>query len=275
MGSLFVVGTPIGNLEDVTYRAVRVLGQVTLIAAEDTRTTRKLLAHYGLKTPVTSYNEHNRRKKTPYLLARLEEGDVALVSEAGTPGISDPGQELIARCIESGITVVTVPGPSAIVSALAVSGMATKEFLFVGFLPRTSPQRRRFLKAVARVPWSLVLFESPHRLLGALEDMNDVLGDRRAVVCREMTKLYEEVFRGTLSEIRDHFVEPRGEFTLILQRYEGPAEETDEKSEDLRKLAETLSKQGLSTRDAVSRLTRLTVATRRQAYRALLQSKDG
>ncbi len=217
MGSLYVVATPIGNLEDITLRAIRVLGEVGLIAAEDTRTTRKLLSRYEIKTPLTSYHDHNKRAKIPFLLRTLKEKDVALVSEAGMPCISDPGYRIVLRAIEEGIPVIPVPGCSAVITALAVSGLPPDQFLYLGYLPRKRNQRRRLLESVSKEMRTLVAFESPHRFRGSLEDIQATLGERHMAVCRELTKFYEEVFRGTVSDALDHFTKPRGEFTLVIE----------------------------------------------------------
>ncbi|MBI4233803.1 MAG: 16S rRNA (cytidine(1402)-2'-O)-methyltransferase [Chloroflexi bacterium] len=214
--TLYVVATPIGNLEDVTLRALRVLREVRLIAAEDTRTTRKLLTHFDVSTPVTSFHEHNKEAKLPALLAALKEGDLAVVSEAGVPGISDPGLELVAAAIQQGFPVVPVPGPSAVTTALAVSGFPADRFTALGFLPRRRKERQRLLAALVGEPRTLVAFEAPHRLRSTLEDLWETLGDRPIAVCRELTKLHEEVFRGTAQEALAHFTEPRGEFTLVV-----------------------------------------------------------
>ncbi len=218
MGTLYLVGTPIGNLEDASYRAVRILGEVSLIAAEDTRRTRILLQHYGLNTPLTSYYEHNKLTKLEHLLDRLEEQDIALVSEAGMPGISDPGFELVRAAIQRDIAVVPVPGPSAIVVALAASGLPTDQFTYLGFLPRKSGDRRRRLASVAAATRTIIAYESPHRLLACLADILEVLGDRPLAVGRELTKLHEEFVRGPVSEVQTHFTAhpPRGEFTLVI-----------------------------------------------------------
>jgi 16S rRNA (cytidine1402-2'-O)-methyltransferase len=217
MSVLYVIATPIGNLEDISLRALRLLREVNLIAAEDTRTTRSLLKAYDIKTPLTSYHEHSRRAKLDYLLDHLENEDVALVSEAGMPGLSDPGYDLIVAAIERRITVVPVPGASSVITALVVSGLPTDQFLYIGFLPRRKGQRQRLLASIGEERGTIVAFETPHRLAEALSDIEEILGDRRICVCRELTKVHEEVFRGKLSEAREHFVEPRGEFSLVIE----------------------------------------------------------
>jgi len=214
---LYAVATPIGNLEDISLRALRCLREVELIAAEDTRTTRHLLNFYNIETAVTSYHEHSKRAKLDQLLDCLEKGDVAVVSEAGMPGLSDPGYRLIAAAIGRGISVVPVPGASAVTAALVVSGLPTDQFIYLGFLPRRQGQRQRLLNSIAGEPRTIVAFESPHRLKGTLSDIQETLGDRRLAICRELTKVYEEVFRGKVSEAREHFTEPRGEFTLVIE----------------------------------------------------------
>jgi 16S rRNA (cytidine1402-2'-O)-methyltransferase len=190
---------------------------VKLIAAEDTRKTRYLLNAYNIKTPLTSYHEHSKRAKLDYLLDYLEKEDLALVSEAGMPGLSDPGYELIVAAIERGISVVPIPGASAVITALVVSGLPTDQFLYVGFLPRRKGQRQRLLSSIVDESRTIVAFETPHRLKGALSDIEEILGDRRLSVCRELTKVHEEIFRGRVSQAREHFVEPRGEFSLVIE----------------------------------------------------------
>lgn len=217
MPTLYVVATPIGNLEDMTLRAIRTLKEVDLIAAEDTRKTRHLLAMHGVATPVTSYHEQNKRTKLGTLLDLLKDKDLALVSEAGMPGLSDPGFELISSAIALRFAVVPVPGPSVVLTALVVSGLPVNQFTYLGFLPRRPAERLRMLSSVAGEPRTLVFFEAPHRLRAALQDMERALGNRRLAACRELTKVHEEVFRGTLQEALDHFVEPRGEFTLVVE----------------------------------------------------------
>jgi 16S rRNA (cytidine1402-2'-O)-methyltransferase len=217
MAILYVVATPIGNLEDISLRALRVLREVKLIAAEDTRKTRRLLNAYNIETPLTSYHEHSKRAKLDYLLGYLEKEDLALVSEAGMPGLSDPGYDLIVAAVERGISVVSVPGPSAVITALVVSGLPTDQFVFVGFLPRRKGQRQRLLSSISDEARTIVAFEAPHRVREALTDIEEILGDRRVSVCRELTKVHEEVFRGRMSQAREHFAEPRGEFSLVIE----------------------------------------------------------
>lgn len=217
MPVLYVVATPIGNLEDITLRALRVLGEVQLIAAEDTRTARKLLNRYNIKTRLTSYFEHNKKMKMPVLLEMLEKQDIALISEAGMPGISDPGYELIRAAIEMDVRVVPVPGSSAVTTALSVSGLPSDQFVYLGFLPRKKGEKRTLLASVSEEPRTLVCFESPYRVADSLRAMLEILGDRNVAVCRELTKVYEEIFRGRLGTAVKHFQKPRGEFTIVVQ----------------------------------------------------------
>ena len=270
MGTLYVVATPIGNLEDISLRALRVLREARLIAAEDTRATRRLLARYDIATPLTSYFEHNKLAKLEQLLAAVEAGDVALVSEAGMPGISDPGYELVAAAIARGLAVVPVPGPSAVVTALAVSGLPTDQFVYLGFLPRRAAERRRALAEAALEPRTLVAYEAPHRLRASLADALTTLGDRRMAAARELTKLHEEVVRGTVSEVLAHFGqhEPRGEFTLVFAgRPRGEAAPDPEAARA--RLAE-LRRQGHSGREAVDQVAAETGLPRREVYKLWL-----
>jgi 16S rRNA (cytidine1402-2'-O)-methyltransferase len=269
MGTLFLVATPIGNLEDVTLRALNVLRAVSLVAAEDTRTARNLLSHYDIHARLLSYNEHNMRERTPRVLRALETGDVALVSEAGMPGVSDPGYELTVAALAAGHKVSPIPGASASVSAVAASGLPSRQFTFVGFLPRRSVERRRLFESLAGERRTLVAFESPHRLRRALEDLRAALGERRIAVCRELTKLYEEIFRGTLSEAIEHFTEPRGEFTLVVEGAPEPAAEATD--EDLRGELRRLRTLGASARDAAAEVARRTGVPRRRVYALSLE----
>ena len=218
MGTLYLVATPIGNLEDLSPRALRVMQEVSLIAAEDTRQTRKLLTHFDIHTALTSYFEHNKLTKLDRILAALAQGSVALVSDAGTPAINDPGYELVQAALSNGHTICPIPGPSAPLAALAASGLPTDAFLYLGYLPRKSSDRMSLLGQIANLSYTLIFLESPHRLVAALADLKSVLGDRRIAVARELTKIHEEIWRGTLSEARAYFTRsvPRGEFTLVL-----------------------------------------------------------
>lgn len=219
MGTLYLVATPIGNLEDMSPRAVRTLREARLIAAEDTRHTRQLLTHFDVHTPLTSYFEHNKLTKLDAILSTLAEGDVALVSDAGTPGINDPGFELVKAALDAGHTVSPIPGPSAPIAALAASGLPSDAFLYLGYLPRKSSERKEFLGGVADQPYTLIFLETPHRLLESLEDLLTVLGNRPMAAARELTKLHEQFVRGRISEVRKHFSqhEPRGEFVLVVE----------------------------------------------------------
>ena len=271
MGTLYLVATPIGNLEDVTLRALRLLKEVSLIAAEDTRTTRKLLSHFDIHTPLTSYNDRNKRTKTAVILDRLGQGDVALVSEAGMPAISDPGQDLVREAYAIGASVVPLPGPSAITTAVAASGLPSRSFTYLGFLPRQGAARRRLLQSLAGREETLVAFEAPHRLRAALADMQKALGDRDIACCRELTKLYEEVFRGRVSEALAHFTEPRGEFTLVIGGAPAPSgeEDVDSAVEELRRLRG----QGVGAQEAIAQMTRRYGLPRRRLYRLWLDLK--
>ena len=218
MGTLYLVATPIGNLEDMSPRAVRILREVVLIAAEDTRHTGKLLKHFGIETPVTSYFEHNKLNKLDFILEKLSTGDVALVSDAGTPAINDPGYELVRAALASGWNVVPIPGPSAPIAALTVSGLPTDSFLYLGYLPHKTSERHKRLQEVQSQPYTLVVLESPYRIVESLEDLLSLLGDRRICVAREMTKMFEEYWRGSVSGAVDYFKSQpaRGEFTLVV-----------------------------------------------------------
>ncbi|KYH33815.1 16S rRNA (cytidine(1402)-2'-O)-methyltransferase [Neomoorella mulderi] len=274
MANLYLVATPIGNLEDITLRALRVLQEVDLIAAEDTRRTRELLAHYDLHTPLTSYHRHNQASKTPYLLKLLQEGrDIALVSDAGLPGISDPGEELVRRAIAAGIIVVPIPGANAALAALVASGLPAGRFVFEGFLPRAGKERRERLAALAAEERTLIFYEAPHRLVATLSDLLATLGERRVAVGRELTKKFETIWRGLLSEAVAHFHAnpPRGEITLVvagagpalLPAYD-PARAAAEVAE--------LEAAGLDRKEAMARVARRYGQPRREIYRACLQA---
>lgn len=273
-GTLYVVSTPIGNLEDITLRAIRVLKEVSLVAAEDTRRTRKLFDAYAIRTPLVSLYEHNEFKKSGILIHRLREGqDVAYVSDAGTPGISDPGFVLIRMALGHGIRVIPVPGVSAGIAALSVSGLPMDSFVFLGFLPAKAGKRRDLLLSLKDEGKTLVFYEAPHRLVDALEDMHSVLGNREMVVARELTKLHEEFLRGSLQELlpalRDRRI--KGEITLIVA---GRAPEAREWSdEDLRSLYFRLSREGdCSDRDLVKRIVEETGVSRKRVYAIVVAS---
>jgi len=268
MATLYLVATPIGNLEDITLRALRVLSEVALIAAEDTRSARLLLKRHGITAPrMTSYTDHNARAKTPQILRALDAGDVALVTDAGMPGISDPGHQLIAAAIDAGHSVVPLPGASAVVLAVAASGLPSRRFHYLGFLPKQPGARRRALTDAAASGDTLVLFESPHRLRAMLADAREALGDRRIAVCRELTKRYEEIWRGTISGARTYFSQPRGEFTLVIEGGAAPSSVASTTAEDVGATIARLRRDGASSREGITVLMRDHGLARREAYR--------
>lgn len=279
MGTFYIVGTPIGNLEDITYRAARILGQVSLIAAEDTRVTRRLLNHLGLRTPLVSCHRHNWLTRQPQLLQALEAGDVALVTDAGMPAVSDPGGEVAAAVAAAGFPIEVIPGPSAVTAALSAAGMPADSFLFLGFLPRRRKERQAALAQVAALPYTLVIFEAPHRLRPTLADLQSVLGDREIAVCRELTKFYQEVHRSNLSAALEHFAAPRGEFALVVAGNAAgdaapaatPRPDTAAVQSQLRQLRQ----QGLRAKDAVAAVTAATGRPHREVYRLWLESGAG
>jgi len=272
MGVLYVVATPIGNLEDITLRALRILREARLVAAEDTRTTAKLFARHDIHTRMVSLYEHNELMRLDEVLGALQAGDVALVSEAGMPTISDPGYRLVRAAVDCGVSVVPVPGPSAVLAALAVSGLPTDSFLFIGFLPRRHAARRRKLTAIRTHPDTIVCFESPHRLVPALRDIEEAFGDREIAVACELTKLYEEVWRGTVRHAVAHYGagKPRGEFTLVIAGSpddEPPAWEEARVQNALARLVE----EGTSRRDAASSVAQIAGWSKRRVYRLAAQ----
>jgi 16S rRNA (cytidine1402-2'-O)-methyltransferase len=272
MGTLYVVGTPIGNLEDMTFRAVRILQSVDAIAAEDTRHTGKLLQHFQIKTPQLSYHEHNRNERLPQLLSQLGEGKaIALVTDAGMPGISDPGYELVKACIEEGIQVVPVPGATASITALAAAGLPTDRFVFEGFLPASGQERQKRLESLPSESRTFILYESPHRIRQTLQDLAECLGQYRPIVlAREITKLHEEFWRGTIRDAIAHYTqhEPRGEFTLVVAGAElaMPALSEDALKAELMQIMA----QGVSRSQASRQLAQLTQLPRRQLYQLAL-----
>ena len=267
MGTLFLVATPIGNLEDISARALRILSQALMVAAEDTRHTRKLLGHYQIHTPLTSYHEHNKLTKLDVVMDALERGDVALVSDAGTPALNDPGFELVRAALKAGHQVSPIPGACAPVSALVASGLPTDAFLYLGYLPRKTLERRQKLQEIADLPYTLIVLETPHRLLSALQDLLEVLGDRQVAVARELTKLHEEIFRAALSQALAHFqvAAPRGEFTLVIAGKPPLGVNWDEAR--LRSELEEALRQGEKGSQAAARLASLSGWPRRKVYR--------
>ncbi len=272
MATLYLVATPIGNLEDMSARARRVLQQVRLIAAEDTRVTRKLLAHFDIHTPLTSYYEHNKQFKLDAVLAALAEGDVALVSDAGTPALNDPGYELVRAALEAGHRVSPVPGPCAPIAALVASGLPTDAFLYLGYLPRQAQERRTRLQQVADLPYTLIFLEAPHRLLSTLTDLYEVLGDRPVAVARELTKLHEQVWRGSLSGARQYFAAntPRGEFTLVVAGA-SPSTVTPWSEEAVRAALRAGLERGESLPQLAARVARESGWERRRVYQFAVQ----
>ena len=272
MKTLYIVSTPIGNLEDITLRAIRTLREVALVAAEDTRVTRKLLSRYDIHTPLVSFNENNQSRRLPEILNALSSGDVALVCDAGTPGVNDPGNELVIAAANAGATIVPIPGPSAVTAALAVSGLQEGPFVYLGFLPRKKAERRRLLESLAWEEKTLVAFEAPHRLIAALQDLRLALGDRSIAVCRELTKLHEEIFRGSISESIERFTEPRGEFTLVIEG--APVSESERTPDDasILELMKEHRSSGAKAREAVASVAAVTGISRRKAYDIWLQS---
>jgi 16S rRNA (cytidine1402-2'-O)-methyltransferase len=272
-GRLYIVATPIGNLEDITYRAVRVLGEADLIACEDTRQTRKLLDHYGISKPTISYHEHNEQERSAELAERLRAGEtVALVSDAGVPLISDPGYRLVRAALEAGIPVEPVPGPSAVLAALSASGLATDSFHFGGFLPAKPGQRARVLEALAEETATLVFYEAPHRILEALESVEQVLGPRPIVVARELTKIHEEFVRGTVVEVRAELAARdtvKGEITLLI----GKAVEPPPDTTPLEEAVADLVRAGTPRMDAIKQVARKRGLSKRDVYDQLLKSR--
>jgi 16S rRNA (cytidine1402-2'-O)-methyltransferase len=274
-GSLYVVSTPIGNLDDITVRALNTLKSVGLVAAEDTRRTGLLLRHFGIATPTTSLHAHNEREKLPVILRKLSDGiDIALVSDAGTPLVADPGQRLVEAAIAQGIRVIPIPGPSAVLSALAVSGYAGDEFVFAGFAPSRSKDRKQWLRRLAHEPRTVIFFETPHRIMKTLIEMGEILAERPIAIARELTKLHEEVVHTTAMRAPSLEINAKGEFTVVLAPHVHVDEQaqvidderlatyfyqmTDTKPVSRRRaLAATADKFGLSTNDVYARLERL------------------
>ena len=280
-GTLYLCATPIGNLGDMTFRAVETLKKVALIAAEDTRHTRKLLSHFDIHVPLTSYHEHNKRGKGPELIAKLLEGqDIALVSDAGIPGISDPGEDLVGLALAEAIPVTPIPGANAALTALTASGLPTEKFLFAGFLPQAAAARRNQIAALRDITQTLVFYEAPHRIVRTIEDLQKGLGDRKAVVARELTKIHEEFVRGALTEISAYFTEnrPRGEFTLLVagKAFDRPGPDTAvaENGPDdatIRQEAQRLMSEGENKKDAIKMTASRLGLPRRRVYQLMIE----
>ena len=282
IGILYICGTPIGNLEDITLRALRILKEVNLIAAEDTRHTLKLLNHYQINTKITSYYEYNKFKKAPYLVEILKNGqDIALVSDAGMPGISDPGYVLINLALKNNIKIIPVPGVSALITALVVSGLPVDKFVFEGFLPRKIKERKRCFKGIENEERTIIFYETPHRLKRALKDMLEIWGDRKVVIARELTKMYEEIIRGKLSQVLTEIStkEIKGEITLIVQ---GGNKKKENDSIDflkdeciMQEYLKKLKNQGYSNKDIIKIAQEKINIPKNLIYKKLLEMKKG
>lgn len=271
-GTLYLIATPIGNLEDITLRALRILREVDLVACEDTRQTQKLLSHYGIQKRMVSYHEHNEALRAPEIIAELENGgNVALVSDAGTPLVSDPGYRLVSKAIERGVRVEPVPGPSAVLAALSASGLPTDSFQFRGFLPPRSAQRRKCLAALKDEPATLIFFEAPHRIRETLEDINEVLGPRPVVLAREITKIHEQFLRGAASELLHSQLPLRGEFTLLIGK--APASERKEAEIPAVEAIEERIRAGMDRMEAIKAVARERGLSKREVYRLTLEEE--
>ena len=268
MSTLYVIATPIGNLEDITFRALRILAEVDVIVAEDTRVTSKLLRKYEIKSAIESYSNKDIKYKTAKFLGYLENHDLALVTDAGTPAISDPGKDLVDQAITHGFKVVSVPGPSSLTASASISGLELSHFLYLGFLPNKSVARRKTLLAVVNLNYPLIIFESPHRLKDCLEDMKNVLGDRQVVICRELTKLHEEIFRGDITQAQQYFANPIGEFTIIIRNeVDDIVKNIDQNTLNLaEELMIKLKQRGLTSKDVIPYLSKLSKIPRKTLY---------
>ena len=279
IGVLYLVATPIGNLEDITARALRVLREVDAIAAEDTRVTRKLLAHFDIHTPLTSYHAHSSEQKSDYLLERLRAGErIALVADAGTPAVSDPGADLVAAAVAAGVRVEPIPGASAALAALVASGLPTGRFVFEGFLPRTKPDRRERLLTISREPRTVIVYEAPPRVTELLTDLIDACGpDRQVALARELTKRFEEFVRGSLAEALAHFTAtpPRGEFALVLAGApEGSVSTSSDDTIDIDTLIREALSRGDRPRDVAHRVAEITGESRNLVYARVLSLRE-
>lgn len=277
-GMLYLCATPIGNLEDITYRVLRILKEADMIAAEDTRNSIKLLNHFEIKTPMTSYHEYNKYEKGRYLVEQMQEGkNIALITDAGTPGISDPGEELVAMCYEAGIPVTSLPGPAACITALTISGLPTRRFAFEAFLPSDKKERAVILEELKRETRTIILYEAPHRLVKTLEELSENLGDRKISLCRELTKKHETVFRGSLAEAVSWYKEnpPKGECVMVLEgrSREDMEQEARQQWEDMPLEAhmEHYMSQGIDKKEAMKLVAKDRGISKRDVYQALLK----
>lgn len=276
-GKLYLCATPIGNLDDITLRVLNTLKEVDLIAAEDTRHSIKLLNHFDIKTPMTSYHEYNKVEKARYLVDKLKEGtNIALITDAGTPGISDPGEELVKQCYEAGIELTSLPGPAACITALTISGMATRRFSFEAFLPPDKKEKQRILEELKQETRTMILYEAPHRLVRTLEELMEALGDRNITICRELTKKYEEGWQTTLSEAASFYQEneARGEFVLVLEGRSAQAL-AEEKAREWEQMSlpehlEFYLNQGMEKKEAMKQMAKDRGCTKREIYQGLL-----
>ena len=276
-GKLYLCATPIGNLEDITLRVLRVLEEVDLIAAEDTRNSIKLLNHYEIKTPMTSYHEFNKIEKAYQLVEKLQEGmNIALITDAGTPGISDPGEELVKIAYEAGIEVTSLPGPAACITALTLSGLSTRRFAFEAFLPKDKKERKRILEEFQKETRTIILYEAPHHLIKTLEELREALGNRRITLCRELTKKYEEEQRTTIDEVLEYYKdkEPRGEYVLVLEGKTKEEVEEERKKEweplSLEEHMQLYEQKGISHKEAMKLVAKDRGVSKRDIYQALL-----
>lgn len=276
-GKLYLCATPIGNLEDITLRVLRVLEEVDLIAAEDTRNSIKLLNHYEIKTPMTSYHEFNKIEKAYQLVEKLQEGmNIALITDAGTPGISDPGEELVKIAYEAGIEVTSLPGPAACITALTLSGLSTRRFVFEAFLPKDKKERKRILEELQKETRTIILYEAPHHLIKTLEELREALGNRRITLCRELTKKHEEGQRTTIDEVLEYYKdkEPRGEYVLVLEGKTKEEVEEERKKEweplSLEEHMQLYEQKGISHKEAMKLVAKDRGVSKRDIYQALL-----
>lgn len=281
-GKLYLCATPIGNLEDITLRVLRTLQEVDLIAAEDTRHSIKLLNHFEIKTPMTSYHEYNKVEKARYLVDKMREGlNVALITDAGTPGISDPGEELVRQCYEAGIELTSLPGPAACITALTISGLPTRRFAFEAFLPSEKKERQRILKEMERETRTILLYEAPHRLVRTLTELLEVLGDRNITICRELTKKYETAFRTTFSGALAHYEteEPKGECVIVIEgKSAEEIQKEQEKSWESMSIGEHMEiylSSGMEKKEAMKQVAKDRGISKREVYQYLVKGEEG